>query len=46
MIGMQDFTLFMLEAIAVFLGAEPVIYLFGTIIFLFILKGIKVFLDH
>ena len=41
MIGMQEFTLFMLQAVANFLAAETVIYLFGTIIFIFILKGIK-----
>ena len=45
MIAMQEFTLFMLQAVAEFLSVEPVIYLFGTVIFVFILKGIKVFLD-
>lgn len=40
--AMQEFTLFMLEAIANFLGTEPVFYLFGVIIFIFILKGIKI----
>lgn len=40
--AMQVFTLFMLEAIANFLGTEPVFYLFGVIIFIFILKGIKI----
>lgn len=46
MSAMQEFTLFMLQAVADFLAAEPVIYLFGTIIFLFILKGIKAFIGH
>lgn len=46
MSAMQEFTLFMLQAVADFLAAEPVIYLFGTIIFLFILKGIKTFMSH
>lgn len=42
MSAMQEFTLFVLEAFANFLGMEPVIYLFGVIIFCFILKGIKI----
>lgn len=46
MIAMQEYTLFMLQAIADFISAEPVIYLFGTIIFMFILKGIKAFIGH
>lgn len=46
MIAMQEYTLFMLQAIANFIAAEPVIYLFGTIIFMFILKGIKAFISH
>ena len=46
MIAMQEFTLFMLQAVADFLGAEPIFYLFGVIIFLFILKGILAFVRH
>lgn len=46
MSAMQDFTLFMLQAVANFLGTEPVFYLFGVVIFTFILKGIKTFVCH
>lgn len=46
MIAMQEFTLFMLQAVADFLGTEPVFYLFGVVIFVFILKGIKTFVCH
>lgn len=46
MSAMQEFTLFMLQAVADFLAAEPVIYLFGTLVFLFILKGIKTIMGH
>ena len=31
----------MLEALAAFLGSEPIIYLFGMIVFCFLCKGIK-----
>ena len=41
MTGMQDFTLFLLQSVLNFLAAEPVNYLFGVVIFLFICKGIK-----
>lgn len=46
MSAMQEFTLFMLQAVADFLASEPVIYLFGTLIFLFVLKGIKTLMGH
>ena len=46
MSAMQEFTLFMLQAVASFLSMEPVFYLYGVIIFLFILKGIKTFIGH
>ena len=45
MSAMKEFTLFMLEAIANFLAAEPVFYLFGVIIFCFICKTLKTFIS-
>lgn len=45
MIAMQEFSLFMLQAVAEFLGAEPVFYLFGIICFCFICKAIKTFIS-
>lgn len=39
--AMIDFTVAMLEALAAFLGSEPVIYLFGMVVFCFLCKGIK-----
>lgn len=45
MIAMQEFSLFMLQAVAEFLGAEPVFYLFGIICFCFICKAIKIFIS-
>lgn len=39
--SMIDFSVAMLQAMAAFLGSEPVIYLFGMIVFCFLCKGIK-----
>ncbi|WP_312940589.1 hypothetical protein [Oscillibacter sp.] len=39
--AMIDFTVAMLQALAAFLGSEPVIYLFGMVVFCFLCKGIK-----
>ena len=38
---MITFSVAMLEAVADFLAAEPIIYLFGMVIFCFLCKGIK-----
>ena len=40
--GMIDFSLALFQAAVDFLAAEPVIYLFGTVIFCFLCKGIKI----
>lgn len=45
MSAMQEFTLFMLQAVADFLASEPVFYLFGVVIFCFICKTIKTFIS-
>lgn len=39
--AMIDFSAAMLQALAAFLGSEPVIYLFGMMVFCFLCKGIK-----
>lgn len=41
MTAMIDFSVAMLQALAAFLGSEPIIYLFGMIVFCFLCKGIK-----
>ena len=41
MTPMVDFTVAVLQARADFFAAEPVIYLFGIIVFCFLCKGIK-----
>lgn len=41
MTPMIDFTVALLQAVADFLAAEPVNYLFSTILFCFLCKGIK-----
>lgn len=38
---MIEFSVAMLQALADFLAAEPIIYLFGMIIFCFLCRGIK-----
>lgn len=38
---MIDFSVAMLQALANFLGSEPIIYLFGMIVFCFLCKGVK-----
>ena len=43
MTPMMEFTIWLLGAVADFLGSEPVIYLYGVILFLFICKVIKSF---
>lgn len=42
MTAMQEFTVFMLGALSDFLAAEPVVYLFGVVIFCFLCKMIKI----
>ena len=39
---MINFSVALLQAVADFLAAEPVIYLFGTVVFCFLCKGIKI----
>ncbi|WP_312613225.1 hypothetical protein [Oscillibacter sp.] len=39
--AMIDFSVAMLQGLAAFLGSEPVIYLFGMVVFCFLCKGIK-----
>lgn len=46
MTPMVDFSLVMLQAVADFMGAEPMIYLFGAIIFTWLCKGIKILMGH
>lgn len=41
MTPMIDFSVAMLHALADFLASEPIIYLFGTVIFCFICKSIR-----
>lgn len=45
MTPMINFSVTMLGAIADFLGSEPIIYLFGLILFCFICKIIKTFIS-
>ncbi len=44
MTPMVDYSVAMLKALAEFLACEPVIYLFGAVVFAFLCKGIKNFL--
>lgn len=44
MTPMIEFSNALLQAVANFLGQEPVIYLYGIILFLFICRVIKTFL--
>lgn len=44
--SMIAFSVAMLEAVATFLGSEPIIYLFGMIVFCFLCKGIKTLTGH
>ncbi len=39
---MMDFSTGMLNAIAVFLASEPIIYLFGLVLLCFIVKVVKI----
>lgn len=41
MTPMIDFSVAMLYTFADFLAAEPIIYLYGSIVFMFLCKGIK-----
>lgn len=41
MTPMIEYSVAMLNALADFFAAEPIIYLFGCILFMFICKGIK-----
>lgn len=41
---MVDFSLAMLQGVAVWLGSEPIIYLFGLICLLGLCKAVKIFL--
>lgn len=45
MTAMQNFTVWMLGAVADFLAAEPIFYLYGVIVFCFILKCIKIIIS-
>lgn len=45
MTPMIDFTVAMLQAVADFLSMEPIIYLFGAVIFCFLCKGIKILMS-
>lgn len=38
---MMDYNIALLGAVSDFLSHEPVIYLFGTVIFLLVIKGFK-----
>lgn len=44
MTPMIDFSVALLQAVADFLAAEPMIYLFGVVLFCFICKAIKTFI--
>ena len=44
MTAMQEFTVWMLGAVADFLAAEPIFYFYALILFCFVLKGIKTFI--
>lgn len=46
MTPMVDFSVAMLQAVADFMGNEPMFYLFGTIVFCWICKGIKILMGH
>lgn len=41
MMPMIDFSVAMLSALADFLASEPIIYLFGSVVFCFICKGVR-----
>lgn len=41
MTPMVDYSVAMLRALADFLACEPIIYLFGAVVFCFLCKGIK-----
>lgn len=41
MTSMIDYSVAMLQAVADFLAAEPIIYLFGLVLFCFICKAVK-----
>lgn len=43
--AMIDFTTAILQALVIFLGSEPIIYLFGLICFCFLCKGIKLLIS-
>lgn len=43
MTPMMEFSVWLLGAVADFLGTEPVIYLFGVVLLMFICKIIKSF---
>lgn len=45
MTPMIEFSIAMLQAVADFLAAEPMIYLFGLVLFCFICESIKTFLS-
>ena len=39
--NMIDFSIAMLESVAAFLGSEPIIYIFGLVCFVIIVKAFK-----
>lgn len=45
MTPMIDFSAALLGIVAEFLNTEPIIYLFGMVIFCFVCKGIKVLMN-
>ena len=45
MTPMVDFTAVLLRAVADFLAAEPVIYLFGVVILCFLCKCVKILMQ-
>lgn len=43
--GMLDFCLELLQGVAVWLGSEPIVYLFGVVIICLAFKGFKGFFE-
>lgn len=46
MIPMIDFSIAMLQAVADFVACEPIIYLFGMVLFCFLCKAIRILAAH
>lgn len=45
MTAMMDFTVALLDAVAMFLNAEPIIYLFAVILLCFLCKAVKILMS-